>query len=65
MAPLTGEDLDTFLKVDKGDVKAEDVAAEAGDVGESIAGVGDSKDPVHDQRPPSLKSAAGGLQEGD
>lgn len=53
MAPLTGEDLNGFLQVDEGDVEAKDVAAEAGDVGEAVAGVSDGEDPVHDQRPPS------------
>ena len=47
LAPLTGQDLDAFLEVDEGDVEAEDVAAEACDVGESVAGVGDGEYPVH------------------
>ena len=63
MAPLTGENLNALLQVDEGHVEAKDIAAEAGDVGETVAGVGDGKDPVHDQRPPSSKSVAVGRQE--
>lgn len=64
MAPLTGENLDALLQVDEGHIEAEDIAAEAGDVGETVAGVGDGEDPVHDQRPPSSKLVAVGHQEG-
>lgn len=45
------EDLDALLEVDEGDVEAEDVAGEAGDVAEPVARVGDGEDPVHDEGP--------------
>lgn len=46
-----GEDLDALLEVDEGDVEAEDVAGEAGDVAQPVARVGESEDPVHDKGP--------------
>lgn len=45
------EDLDALLEVDEGDVEAEDVAGEAGDVAQPVARVGDGEDPVHDHGP--------------
>jgi hypothetical protein len=46
-----GQDLDALLKVYKGDVEAKHVAGKAGDVAQPVARVGNSQDPVKDQRP--------------
>lgn len=57
------EDLDALLEVDEGDVEAENVAGEAGDVAKKVAGVCDSEDPVEDEGPSggvSLGSGGGG-----
>lgn len=51
------EHLDTLLEVDEGDVEAEDVTREAGDIAEEVAGVGDGKDPVEDEGPSARWSA--------
>lgn len=45
------EDLDAFLKVDEGDVEAEDVAGEASHPSEPVAGVCYGEDPVKNERP--------------
>jgi hypothetical protein len=45
------EDLDALLDVDEGDVEAEDVAGEAGDVVEEVTRVCDGEDPVEDEGP--------------
>ncbi|KAJ8105878.1 hypothetical protein OPT61_g9914 [Boeremia exigua] len=45
------EDLDALLQIDEGHVEAEDVAGEARDIAEGVAGVGDGEHPVEDQRP--------------
>ena len=50
-AAETLENLDSLLKIDKGDVEAEDVAGEAGDIFEKVTRVGYCKYPVEDQRP--------------
>ena len=47
----TGENLDTFLEIDEGDIETEDVAREAGDPAEHVAGVCDGQDPMKNQRP--------------
>ena len=57
--PLARKYLNAFLEVDEGDVEAEGIAAEAGDVGEGIAGVGDGEDPVHNQGPDADPSHEG------
>lgn len=46
-----GEHLDALLEVDEGDVEAEDVAGEAGDIAQPVARVGDGENPVHDEGP--------------
>lgn len=48
---LQHEDLDALLEVDEGDVEAEDVAGEAGDVAQPVARVRDGEDPVQDEGP--------------
>ena len=45
------EDLDALLQVDEGDVKAKDVAGEAGHVAQPVARVGDGQDPMKDEGP--------------
>lgn len=54
--PLPGEDLDTLLKVDEGDIETEDVARETGDISETITSIGNGKQPMHDQRPSTIIS---------
>lgn len=41
LAPLSGQDLDPFLQVDKGHVEPKDVTRKAGDISETVASVGD------------------------
>lgn len=52
--PLARQDLDAFLKVDESDVETEDIAGETSHIFEAITGIGNSKNPVHDQRPATL-----------
>lgn len=43
------QDLNALLEVDEGDVEAEDVAGEAGDPAEGVAGIRHGKDDVQDE----------------
>lgn len=43
--------MDALLEVDAGDVEAENVAGEAGDPAQPVAGVCDGEDPVEDEGP--------------
>lgn len=52
-APLSGQDLDSLLEIDEGDVEPENVTGKSGDIGEAVAGVGNGKKPVENQRPTS------------
>ena len=52
--PLTRQGLDAFLKVDESDVETEDIAGETSHIFEAITGIGNGKNPVHDQRPATL-----------
>lgn len=45
------EDLYALLEVDAGDIEAENVAGEAGDPAQPVAGVCDGEDPVEDEGP--------------
>ena len=49
LTPLAREDLNTFLKVDEGDIKAENVATKSSHVGQTIARIGNRENPMHDQ----------------
>lgn len=51
--PLSGQDLNALLQVDKGNVESEYIARKPSNVGETIASVRDGKDPVHYERPAS------------
>lgn len=48
---LPGENLDTFLEVDEGNIEAKDVAWKTSHIFEGVAGVGDGENPVHKERP--------------
>jgi hypothetical protein len=48
---LACEDLDAFLNIDECNVESEDIAGEPRNVFESITGIGDGEDPVHDHGP--------------
>ena len=56
--PLARQDLDAFLKVDESDVETEDIAGETSHIFEAITGIGNGKNPVHDQRPATLTVSA-------
>lgn len=49
LAPLSGQNLDPFLKIDEGHVEPKDVTRKAGDISETVASVGDGQDPMHNQ----------------
>jgi hypothetical protein len=53
-SPLARQDLDAFLKVDESDVETEDIAGETSYIFKAITGIGNGKNPVHDQRPATL-----------
>jgi hypothetical protein len=48
---LAREHLYALLQIDEGNVEAEYITGETGDISQAIAGVRNSQDPVHDQRP--------------
>lgn len=50
-SPLPRQDLDTFLQIDDCHEEAKGVATEAGDIGQSVARIGDGENAVHDEAP--------------
>lgn len=62
-SPLTCEDLNPLLQVDKCHVESEDIAGETGDICQCIARIGNSKDPMHYHRPSRTVLIYGSMQD--
>lgn len=51
---MSGENLNALLDIDTSNVEPEDVARESSDVCQGVTGIGDSQDPMHNQRPATI-----------
>jgi hypothetical protein len=48
---LPRENLDTFLEINKRDVKSKYVAGKSSDISQTVTGIDNGQDPVHYHRP--------------